>query len=211
MKTWAEMNKDQKKKIILVGLMSIFTLYAVHVFVLSPFFRNWNQAKSELDHLKIQLHLASIAMNGEAKVRTDIEQISKELLEASAAHIPPIQNPLSWVTEQIYRNAREVGVDINSVSEATSGNVPWVHGDESSRAFVPYTVRIVTECGYMDLLRLIKSIEASNPFTSIVAISITARDRSPEAHRIDVTLEWPIWIGAQGHDTIRKRKVETHG
>jgi hypothetical protein len=126
-------------------------------------------------------------------------------LDFNDQYLPARENPLTWATENVYRHARRVGVEVVSVAEVYTGQLPWKTGKKSKRFFIPYKVRLTARCGYYDLLRLIKDIETGNPFVSIASIVVSAKD-TPEQHTVNLTLEWPMWASSVGPDAIRTAK-----
>jgi hypothetical protein len=72
------------------------------------------------------------------------------------------------------------------------------------RAFVPYAVRVVVRCGYFDLVRLLKEVEANNPYATVADITIAGSSSDPEEHLINFTIEWPMWKPGTSPENIKQ-------
>jgi hypothetical protein len=190
------MNKQQKQTAVLIALISLAALFALYQFVLAPFIDKGRQSSAELESLQNQLDEADRIVKGEAKLSGEYTNIVAELHVAEEQYIAPVENPLSWVNEKVYRTARSVGVEVESVAGITSQQVPWDKGGQkkdakAGRVFKPYTVAIIAECGYADLLRLIDALEKSNPYLCISGFTISAQAKNVEKHQISLIVEWP--------------------
>lgn len=193
---WQKMTKQQKQTVALAVLVSLGLLFAIYQFVLTPFMDKGRQAAAELESLQIQLDEADRSLNGQPKLSLEYSNIVEQIKTTEDMHIAPVENPLSWVSEKVYRTARGVGVEIESVSEMASPNVPWDKGalkpgTKATRVFKPYTVQIATECTYAELLKLVAAIEDSNPYLCIMGLSISSQTKDFSKHSITITVEWP--------------------
>lgn len=194
---WDALSKEQKQKYILAALGSLIVIFALWQFVLAPWLIRGGEARAELATLQGQLEQADLAIHTEPLTDSKLAEAEAELGKAAADQLPGTENPLSWVTREIYKHARSVGVDIESVSElSTTAGGPWEAKDMIGYAFRPYGVRVDTQCNFEQLCQFVKTVEDGNPYVGILGITISARDGSPEAHQISLMLEWPFWKDA---------------
>jgi hypothetical protein len=191
--SWLALKKEQKQTVILIGMWLAGSLFALYQFVLAPFLQNRTKSSSELDDLRSQIQKAEAAMQGESKLRQEYAAMMKTSQLDSEQYIVPIENPLSWVTERVYSNGRKVGVDVQSVAELGASDMGWTALIKAERTFKPYAVRIVTECGYAQLLDFIRALEGSNPYLCVSGITISANDMNVSRHVINLVVEWPMW------------------
>jgi hypothetical protein len=193
---WSKMAKEQKQIVILACMMAVGVLFAAYQFVLLPMVDRGRKEVEDLRALRTQLDQAAVILRNESKLSNDLVQVLADLERAQSEFVASVENPLSWVSEKVYRSSREVNVEIQSVQEMVSPPVPWARetlpGSKPSRLFIPYTVRIVMECSYADLIRLIEAIELSNPYLCISGMSISSQDPTPEKHSITLQIEWPM-------------------
>ncbi len=190
---WATMTKEQKQAIILVAMWVFGGVFALYQFALRPFFQTRGQSSSELDDLRLKIDKAEVAMSAQEKVRREYTAATAELQKATEQFIVPMENPLSWVTEKVYSNARRVGVDVQSVAEVGVSSGGWEALIRAGRTFKPYGVRISTVCSYARLLELITTLEQSNPYLCVSGVTVTGQDQDVTKHVIMLIVEWPMW------------------
>ena len=201
---WSDLSREKKQVIVLSVLLAFGILYGLFRFVLTPSLATFREARTELGELQAKMRKAKLAIIGESKLKAEFKATSDALLRWSRELIPSRENPLTWCTEYIYRTGREVGIDIESVLEVSPGVVPWERSEKIDRKFVPYTVRLVTECTFFDFLRFVRTLEERNPYLSIAAFEISGKPANPEVHRIACTVEWPIWKRGLGPQIIKR-------
>jgi hypothetical protein len=191
---WASLSKEKKQALVLVAMWVIGGIVALYYFVLAPYFANRTTSANELDVLAAKIEQAEVTMRGESRLHAEYALCTEEFKHAIANYIVPMDNPLSWVTEKVYANARQVGVDVQTVAEVVSSSSPyWDVAVKSERSVKPYGVRIVTECSYQQLIDLVEVLEKSNPALCVTDISISPQDATPAKHILNMTVEWPIW------------------
>jgi hypothetical protein len=190
---WTSLKKEQKQAVILVAMWVFGGMIALYQFVLRPFVLNRGQSTSELDELHVKIEKAEIAMDGQDKVRREYAGANAELQKATDEYIVPMENPLSWVTEKVYNDARKVSVDVQSVAETGLSTPGWEALIKADRMFKPYGVRISTTCSYAQLLDLITTMEQGNPFLCVSGITISGQDQDVTKHSVTLIVEWPMW------------------
>ncbi len=190
---WASLSREKKQALFLVGMWVIGGVVALYYFVLAPYFANRTTSENELDVLLAKIQQAESAMRGESRLRAEYALNTEEFKHSIENYIVPMDNPLSWVTEKVYANARQVGVDVQTVAEVGSGSPYWDAAVKSERSVKPYSVRIVTECNYQSLIDLVDALEKSNPALCITDINISPQDSVPSKHILNMTVEWPMW------------------
>jgi hypothetical protein len=208
---YAELSKEQKQKLLLAALVGVGALYALVSFVIHPFVMSGKRAAGELEALSARVHKAHLALRREAQIRENLALSHAALADAAKSHIPASDNPLSWVAQRVYRGAREVGVEIESVVDLGVTPAAWAQSDATGRAFRPYTVRIVTQCSYRGLVNLIRTLEKSNPYLCVSEIQIAAQDGDVERHRISLSVEWPVWVDPEAPHELLTAPGESHG
>lgn len=190
---WASLSKEKKQALFLVGMWVVGGIVALYYFVLAPYFANRTTSANELDVLAAKIEQAAVAMRGESRLHAEYALCTEEFNHAIENYVVPMDNPLSWVTEKVYANARQVGVDVQTVAEVGSSSPYWDSAVKSERSVKPYSVRIVTECSYQQLIDLVEVLEKSNPALCITDISISPQDQTPSKHILNMTVEWPVW------------------
>ncbi len=190
---WESMNQQQKQKVILGVILGIGCLVALKQFVLTPFLNKRAANREEYETLKSKLDKAATAAKNEFVLSEKLEASTKELLNIANELVPSSDNPLSWVTRKLYAQARLVGVDIESVSEADGGLQTFELKEQAQRAFKPYGVRLMTQCTYAQLVNLVRLLEDNNPYLSVSGINISSQLGSANRHQVTILVEWPFW------------------
>jgi hypothetical protein len=193
---WSKLTKEQKEKLLLLLLVSIGVLYSLMTFIVNPYVRRGQQTRMDLEDMRSQLAQAQRSLSRESQTRGQLDDATRQAQAVLNQCIPPMENPLSWVAQRVYGSARAVGLEIESVNDLGVAPPGWATSGEGTRAFVPYSVRIVTQCGYRQLVNLIQEMEKSNPYLCVTEIAITAQENSLERHRITLGVEWPFWRDA---------------
>ena len=209
----AALSKEQKQKMLLIVVMGAAVVYGLYRFALVPAINTMAESRDSLAELRDNMEKANTAIDGQHKVNKQLQESADRLHEVSAAYIPSVRNPLTWATEIIYDQGRKLGIDIESVTPVSIGAIPWAKDKSVDRVFLPYMVRIITVCSYFDLVDLINSIEAENPYACIRSIIINKGVDDDEGtvnrQRITFEVSWPMWRDAEALKLIhtpRKRK-----
>lgn len=192
MMDFSNLRKEQKQALVLISMWIFGSVFALYQFVLVPFIKNRGQSTEELTQLRQQIQKAEVAMESESKLRAEYAAALGAYRNASEQYIVPTENPLSWVTEKAYSVGRRVGVDIQSVVEMGASSPMWDNLVKGERAYRPYTVRIMLECSYAQLVDLVRVFEGSNPCVCVSGITI-AVGATPNRHNVSLIVEWPMW------------------
>jgi hypothetical protein len=208
---WNKMTKEQKQMLGLGAVIVIGTCAGIYLFVMKDFIEKGKTSIEELKNLRSQLRQAELVLVEAPKLDTDLSNLVSRLSIAEEQHIAPAENPLSWVSEKVYRGGREVGVLIDSVAEVSSPVLPGTQAGKpgGERAFRIYTVRIMTACGYRELVNLIAFLEASNPYLCISELSINSQQSTPLKHSISLLVQFPWGSIKDAVDFQRKQAVAT--
>jgi hypothetical protein len=190
---WASLSKEKKQALLLVAMWVVGGVFALYYFVLRPYFATSTTSTRDVDDLAAKIEQAEVALKATARVQAEYALCTEEFKQAAENYIVPMDNPLSWVTEKVYANARRVGVDVQTVAEVGSSSPYWETAVKSERSVKPYGVRIVTESSYQQLIDLVEVLEKSNPALCITDISISPQDSTPLKHVLNMTVEWPMW------------------
>ncbi len=150
-----EMNKEQKQHLFLGVLGGIFVLYCVVSFGVTPLWAAWKTTRADYDDLTAKLEDADHLMGSRETLGQNLD-VSRQVIQAATQeYIPDVQNPLSWATQKLYNQAREVGIDIQSVSETGASKALQLQGENSDRVFDSYAVRIVFDSTYDEVKKLV--------------------------------------------------------
>lgn len=211
---FASMTKEQKQLVFLGGLVGVTALYAAVVFGIMPMMAGWNSAKNELAKLEDKLESADRLVRRTQPLREELRESERTLDQAAQHYVPESENTLAWVTRRIYQKGRDLGVDIEAVVPSTSGfQVATLDRSKGTydRFFDLYSVRITTNCGFAKALEFIAALEASNPYIVVGGLVMAASQSDPERHSLQIDVQWPLWVNAEGASQIRRLEGEPHG
>ena len=208
---FAELTKEQKQYVLLALIAGVTGIFALFNFLLSPMKAKWAAAKVEFAEVSKELDAARRMVRREDSIRESLAESDKVLAAAAAEFLPDSANPLSWATQKIYFKAREVGVEVASVSELGGAGVLQSQIQNGHKAFGSYAVRIISDCNYLQLRNLIDVLEGSNPYLTVSSVSLDAKPRYPEYHGMNITVEWPICLRSDITAKIANKRGKDHG
>ncbi len=189
---WQEKTAEQKKITILVVMLGVAALFISYQFGINPLLTGKSRTAAELRELQDKLAQGEDMATREAAILADLETGKQEISQANELYIAPRENPLAWVTEKIYSVARQVGLEIDSVAEVGNPGSARDRLEKQVRSFTPYSVRVVSQCGYQDVVRMVAALEKSNPYLCVSGISISSQDRTVEKHMASLVVDWPM-------------------
>jgi len=209
----ASMTKEQKQMVLLGVIGGVFSLYALVTFGIAPIKAKWASSGVELEELSDKLRKAEKSLRNKAKTKKDGVEVATRLKDAGENHIPDTGNTLSWVTQRIYAHARVLNLDLESVAPSSAGMCIVKLDAEGvpNRKFDIYTVRVATSAGYNDVMEFISVLEKSNKYLTISGLSITSSRKTPDQHKVDIDVQWPIWSTPEGPRQIRTAEDQIHG
>ena len=189
----AQMTKEQKQKVALVALSVVVVLGLVYRFVITPLVERHADAVARRDELKSNLEKADMALRGEAQSRKQSKDLRNELEQVFSKEVPPPDSALAWVSQAINAQARQMKLDVRSISEDSGGTIGWDSPDLAKRSFKPYTVRVEFSCSFDKVRALVRSLQQSNPCLAIASMSVTVNPQDVEKPGVVMVLEWPSW------------------
>lgn len=193
----SDLSKETQKK-ILFGLLAAILVIGVLYLIGLPLLRNRKAQKEELEDLTSKIKKANRMIDQQSELYSVLEAKTETLGMTYGQMLPPQDNRFVWATERMTDYARRCGIEIDSINEVRIKPPTWDEPPErnkedrkNKRYFIPYQVKIDTECGYDALKKFIALIESENKYASISSLMISARQEDPERHNAAVTIEWP--------------------
>ena len=206
----SSMTKEQRQYAVLGGLVGVKVIYLAVAFGIKPFLQGWEDTRVEYNELKEKLHGERKNVNRTSILLHNLDSSYTNLSFMAKNHIAPRENAYSWVTEKIYRLARDLKIDVETITEYQP-HLPWSSSPSVTREFGAYGVRITTSCGYNKLRELVVKLEESNPLLVVSGISVSSSTGNFERHKVQVQLEWPIWMNPEGEGLIRSSDITGAG
>lgn len=205
--------KERMQVLVLVAIFGVGALYGLFVGVIKPLKARRAVQGDEVAELRENIRIANIEI---AQMKTDrrandlvkadlrdITQASGYILEAR------LGNYLLSATEIIEAAARDAGVIIESPREIGISQLPEKTKTKTSGTFAIYTARIGFVGTFHDLIRLLYSIEKSNPYLCVASISATASPKARDMHVIMFDVQWPVWADEETMEMFLNKLAAT--
>lgn len=206
-------NKNERIKILaLIAIGAVLVLYSLVVVVVQPMIKGKKESVEKIAALQEKLRRASLSIN---RIESDKASISNILTELDAfANVKGmvlrdrLGNFLLGATEIIEAHAREAGISGQVVSENGISQVPQNAARTLPATFNMYTVTVRLEAGVHDLLRMLQSLERSNPYLCVSSLSIAGQKDKPGKHSVAFEVQWPIWADPKMPQAVQDQLKE---
>jgi hypothetical protein len=191
--------KTRTQALILAALLLTAAIWGVVIGVVAPLRRAARLRTGRIETLRADIRTAErrvgLIASDETANSNLLERIKAE--DAYVLH-SRLGNYLLSATEELDVHAREAAVDIDAITEVGVSVRPEKKDQAVVRALNMYTANVKLRAGLHDLVRLLETATAANPYLTVTGIEIDARAATPGRHEISVALQWPIWNDAEG-------------
>lgn len=192
-----EVKKEKLKIIMAIVLGAFFAVYAAIVVIVRPLLDKEKKRREEITELREKLEEADKDVSGMMRSRRQNTTILEEIVETASKRrcvlVPRLGNYQLGAKEYVERSAKEAGVEIESIREIGITQMPTAPTKKSDNALKSYSQRISLQSSLHGLIRLMKSLEAGNPYLTASNLTIASRDNDPGNHQISFELQWPVW------------------
>lgn len=186
-------DRQQRIKVfVMIGLGAVLVVLGIVQGIISPLVRAHRNKVIRLAESQEGLERARREIRAAARSFTRRMESIEEIKRISDRYVlhPVLGNYLLSATAVIDRHALAAGVPIEPVREIGISEIPG----EDDKMIKAYSVRVNAQCGYLDILRLVREIETGNPFVSVTSVVIRgAPEANPELHNTSLEVQWPIW------------------
>ena len=189
----------------LITLLAFLVLAAVAAHRQGLFWDSmWSRERAkELQNIQQRLSELADLRQLEPKVRKDLLSTSRAQVAYADVYLPTPGDPLAWASHQIHVLARATGVDVQESAEAPTPRIP-ARRDETARLFEPYRVRWELKATLGQVIAMVETAQARNPFLHVAELKIYPPERGEERRKVALTLEWPMWADAQALAATRR-------
>jgi hypothetical protein len=215
MKKWGQLTKHEKEKRVMFALMGAIAIAASVIYGILPFLDRLDRRVQALDKIEANFaRLERMAASEERNARA-LAKGADDLRRAMKDHLPPVEGPFLWATEQIYSRARVAGIEIQSLTERRAGIPSWVRDPskapppveraegegappampQPSRRFAPYAVQLGARGSYSQLVAYLAALERSSPYLRVSSLYLAASSIEGGGLDVSMTIEWPWHIG----------------
>jgi hypothetical protein len=183
--------KERMKVFLMIGIGVALVLFVGIFYGIAPILKSRSDTKAKIVELRAQLDQAvketkqsqpDIAKSRETLLKLKTTSEKYLLRPILNSYVLPAQDVIETETKKLALKA--------TVTEVSLGEIP---GRRSTKTKA-YTAHVSLECGYNQLVKLVRQIEAVNPYFCITAISITGQPaRDPRRHSVTFDVQWPTW------------------
>jgi len=203
-----EDKQERTKVLVLVAIGGIAVIFGIIQGVINPMRTYKQEQANRLIELGDQIEKAKRAINrASSDEERNIEAVTriKEISDKYILH-PVLGNFLLGPTRILERNASSVGITLDSVREVGISEILQDTRKKIDNVFKSYTVRVSVACGYTDLAKFLKEVEAGNPYLCMTSMTITGNpDADPETHAITLDIQWPVWADYEMSTALEKQ------
>jgi len=196
--------EDKQERMKIFALIGIGVLIVVVLAYLG--IKSLRESKSTKTATLEELHKQQKSANTEIDMMSRDNSVNREtvteILEISDKYVlrPVLGNYLLKAKEILKKYENKVDIKFEEIRDAGISAVP--HG---ARVYNIYTTRIMIECSYHDLIRVIREIEVDNPYSCVTSISIATSANDLEKHRIKFDVQWPVWADQEKSVELAKQ------
>lgn len=178
----------QQIQILVLGLIAIVAVVFILIqFLLVPLINEWKRNKVLAREAQAKLEEYRTVIRSRTTIQDQIDVAHEKIREASAyIPLPVLGNYLLGMETQLRAWAQDLDVRIMGVTENDTSEL-------DGSVFKVYRVRVIAQCGYHDLARYLRVIEANNPWISVSGITVIPRADSPDKHDVTLMVAWLIW------------------
>jgi len=189
--------KERIQVIVLAVIILSGVVFAGIRFVLKPLQKSRRDTAKKIAKINDEIKQINRSLKTLPVLQQKNRETRTELIRLRQAYIPiPIYGTYEiGIRERMRQYGKLAGLDLSQNSEGPRGTLPKGARKQSAitGAFRTYNLRLSLSCSLAEVLRLLRTMQQDNPYLSVSAISITARDDNREKHSVGLTIWWPIW------------------
>ncbi len=212
--------KNERLKILaLLAVAAVAVLYGLYVGVGRPLAKQKRDLLTAIQNMRRSLAEQERLVDGYAADREEDSRVLAELMAATQRHVlaDRLNDYLIAAKEIVRDHARAADIDFAMREGDNRGFSPLPKSpkQKGDNRFRGYSVRVTVKCGMHELIRMLSSLEQSNPYLTVTAIAVVPQAGDPAKHNIVFDLQWPIWdkketVAALAADYEPARRVTTN-
>jgi len=200
-------DKNERNKIL--GLIAIGVLAACYVgynFGIKVLFQKRQTSLAKTADLDAKLWQANLDIKQIPNYIRQNDQIIEKIINISENRLnilhPNLGNFLLVAEDIIERHAQNLNLTVKSVKHTGPEVKRFSMEDDTKKnpkapRLAPYTVSVEMECGFTELINLIRSIEQENPYLCITRLGVIGQPENTLKHSVYFDVQWPIWMDAK--------------
>lgn len=188
-----EDKKERTKVLVLIGIGTVILIgliFKAPVVGILPVIASKKAKLEKIEQLKKEIDDANKEIRQLDKDKAENLEVLQKIVNDSTKFVlkPVLGNYKISASELIEPIIKKYNLKIEQNKQL------GVTGEANQTMLRSFGTRVSLFCGYDDLKNIITEIEMSNPFLSVLNISITAQGiESREKHMVSFDVQWPVW------------------
>jgi hypothetical protein len=189
-----EDKKERAKWLTMIFMGAALVLVGLYMGVINPLLSAKARMRGEISDLETKIADADKKISIMKRDRAESVTVLADLRTISTKYVlpPVVDNYLLSARPRVEEHSNRLNVKIDPVRAIGLSEVVPAASSPSLKGF---SARVSAACGMHDAVRLMHAIESSNPYISVVNVSISGQpllDRNN--HLVTFDIQWPVWI-----------------
>ncbi len=198
----------ERTQYIILGIIVLAAVgYSLVQFVIMPGIARRAARAQRIVELREQLETAESKTRMLRTSRDTAISLAKEVITQTQEYVivPALGGNFLLVAQEIIEaNAREAGVELESIRQTGESTLPNSPARSQPNAFGAYSIQVALHGSLEDLARFLKTVEESNPYVCITGLTITPQPATPARHLFSLQVTWPRWV----RDNVRRELLK---
>ena len=198
--------KERAKVLVLIGMGVIVLIIVLVQLVVIPILDSRHKLHDDLDEYHSRVEKARRELKASTQIQADFNAVTGKLRAIAENYLlhPILGSYLVGVSEALDPQARDTGLTIEDLQERGIQALRLRAKETSARAYNAYSVQLVGQGSYDEIVAFLKSLEDRNPYVCITELKMSGQPDTPERHRITLRIEWPIEAEPAQNDASAK-------
>ena len=186
--------KERAKVLVLIGMGVIVLIIVLVQLVVIPILDSRRKLHEDLAEYRSRIEKARRELRASKQIQADFDAVVGKLRAIADNYLlhPILGSYLVGVSEALDPQARDTGFTIEDLQERGIQALRLRAKETSGRAYNAYSVQLVGQGSYDEIVAFLKSVEDRNPYVCITELKVTGQPDTPERHRVTLRIEWPI-------------------
>ena len=186
--------KERAKVLVLIGMGVIVLIIVLVQLVVIPILDSRRKLREDLEEYRARVEKARRELKASKQIQLDFDTVAGKLRAIAENYLlhPILGSYLVGVTEALDPLARDTAFTIEDIQERGIQALRLRAKETSVRAYNAYSIQVVGQGSYDEIVAFLKSLEDRNPYVCITELKVSGQPDTPERHRVTLRIEWPI-------------------
>lgn len=177
-----DFKKEETKKAILIGILSILVLVSYFNFLIKPQLDRTIRVFQKTGKVGGELKAALFNIENIEKFKSDMDGYRQKV--SKYEKMLPAEQEIPSLLESLSQMANTSNVKIDAIT-------PFMKNEEkkqSGQAYREMSIKINAKSGYHELGRFLASLENSDRFMKVVGMKVKANKATPKKHDVELVV-----------------------